>query len=124
MEVRSMSRLVEALPEREQAAAAAALAACPTVAVPAGSSRTRARLPESALLVVEDGVVMVTSLRPGATRRMIVAVAGPGAVLLTPGPDERLEALADTTLTCVSPEAHGELLALPGAAAAVFDALT
>jgi Crp-like helix-turn-helix domain len=118
-----MGRLVEALPEREQPAAAAALDASPALAVPAGTARTRARIPESALLVVEEGVVMVTSLRPGATRRMIVAVAGPGAVLLPPGPDERLEALADTWLTCVSQESQHALLALPGAAAAIFDAL-
>jgi CRP/FNR family transcriptional regulator, cyclic AMP receptor protein len=67
--------------------------------------------------------VLVTNLRAGATRRMIVAVAGPGSVLLPPAADERLDALADSWLTVVTPAAQGALLAVPAAAEALLAAL-
>jgi CRP-like cAMP-binding protein len=119
-----MSRLLVGMSNAEREAAEAALAGCPTVALREGASRAAARIPACALLVVEEGLVEVASLRAGATRRMVVAVAGPGAVLLRPERDERLEALGDAWLTAVSHEALSALLQLPGAAAALLDALT
>jgi CRP-like cAMP-binding protein len=119
-----MSLLIESLPVEEQADAADAVSGCPTVALPSGSIRTPARMPAASLLVVEEGIVLVTSLRPGAGRRMIVAVAGPGAVLPPPADDERLEALGDAWLTSVCPHAYERLLELPGAARVIVDALT
>jgi CRP-like cAMP-binding protein len=119
-----MTRLLDGLAEGEQAAVAAALARCPTLMLPAGASRPAARVPESAFLVVEEGIVLVTRARPGVLRRMAVAVAGPGALLLAPTPEERLEALVDTWLTAVSPEARTALLEVPAAAGALVDALS
>lgn len=119
-----MSRLLVGIPNAEREAAEAALAGCATVALRDGASRAAARIPACALLVVEEGLVEVASLRAGATRRMVVAVAGPGAVLLRPERDERLEALGDAWLTAVSREALTALLQLPGAAAALLEALT
>lgn len=119
-----MSRLLQGLPDDQRARAAAALHGCTTLAIPAGSSRAAARVPESAVLVVEEGVVMVTSVRPGAGRRMIITVAAPGAVLVPLSEDERLESLVDSWLTAVSPDAYAALLALPAAAAALVEALT
>lgn len=119
-----MSRLLVGIPDAEREAAEAVLAGCATVALRDGASRAAARIPACALLVVEEGLVEVASLRAGATRRMVVAVAGPGAVLLRPERDERLEALGDAWLTAVSHEALSALLQLPGAAAALLDALT
>jgi CRP-like cAMP-binding protein len=118
-----MSRLLVGIPNAERKAAEAALAGCPTVALREGVSRAAARVPACALLVVEEGLVEVASHRAGATRRMVVAVAGPGAVLLRPERDERLEALGDAWLTAVSHEALSALLQLPGAAAALLEAL-
>jgi CRP-like cAMP-binding protein len=118
-----MSRLLVGIPNAEREAAEAALAGCPTVALREGASRAAARIPACALLVVEEGLVEVASHRAGATRRMVVAVAGPGAVLLRPERDERLEALGDAWLTAVSHEAVSALLQLPGAAAALLEAL-
>jgi CRP-like cAMP-binding protein len=118
-----MSRLLVGIPNAEREAAEAALAGCATVALRDGASRAAARIPACALLVVEEGLVEVASLRAGATRRMVVAVAGPGAVLLRPERDERLEALGDAWLTAVSHEGLSALLQLPGAAAALLEAL-
>ena len=119
-----MSRLLDGLEDGERDAGAAALESCPTVALRIGASRAGTRLPEAALLVVEEGIVLVSSLRPGATRRMIVAVAGAGSVLLPPAPYERLDALVDSWLTALTPAATDVLTALPGAGAAIVDGLT
>jgi CRP/FNR family transcriptional regulator len=54
---------------------------------------------------------------------MILAVAGPGAVLLPPGRDERFEALADSWLTAITPAARERLLELPGARETLLDGL-
>lgn len=119
-----MSRLLKGLPDDQRTAAAAALAGCTTLAVPAGTARPAARIPQAEVLVVEEGVVMVTRVRPGATRRMVITVAGPGSVLLSPIGDERLEGLADSWLTIVCPDAYGTLMALPAVAASLVEALT
>jgi CRP-like cAMP-binding protein len=118
-----MSRLLLGLPEGERTAAGEVLVACPTVALREGANRASSRIPPCALLVVEEGLVEVASARTGATRRMVVALAGPGSVLLRPEHDERLEALADAWLTAVSHEAIAELLRLPSAAAALVEGL-
>jgi CRP-like cAMP-binding protein len=118
-----MSRLLQGVGDPEKATAAAALEACPTIALRVGNPRAGARIPDCAALVVEEGVVLVTSARTGASRRMILAVAGPGAVLLPPGRDERFEALADSWLTAITPAARERLLELPGARETLLDGL-
>ena len=115
-----MSVLLEELDGAERAAAAEVLVRCPTLRLAAGEARVRTEA--AACLVVEDGVVLVTSARMGATRRMIVAVAGPGAVLLPPAPGERLEAATDVRLTVLGDAAQAALLRVPAAAAALVGA--
>jgi CRP-like cAMP-binding protein len=78
---------------------------------------------ESTLLVVESGLLLVRSLRPGASRCTVVGLAGRGAVLLPPGAHEELQALADSLLTVVTPSAHEALLRVPGVAAAVVEGI-
>jgi len=118
-----MSRLLQGLGDHEKAAATSALEACPTIALRVGNPRVGTRIPDCAALVVEEGVVLVTSAKAGASRRMILAVAGPGAVLLPPGRDERLEALADSWLTAITPAARASLLELPDARDTLLDGL-
>src|SRR2546421_39457 len=62
-----MSTLLQGLPPEGQAEVDRILGDCPTVALRAGATRTAARLPASALLVVEEGVVLLTSVRDAAT---------------------------------------------------------
>lgn len=116
-----MSVLLDGLEGSERAAAAETIVGCPTLSLRAGEGRTRAL--DAACLVVEDGVALVTSVRAGATRRMVVAVAGPGAVLLPPAPGERLDAVTDVRLTLVTAAAQASLLRVPSAAAALVEAL-
>jgi CRP-like cAMP-binding protein len=116
-----MSVLLESLEGAERAAAAEALVQCAPLRLAVGEARLR--IDDAVCLVVEDGVVLVTSARAGASRRMVVAVAGPGAVLLPPAPGERLEAATGARLTAVGAPAYAALLRVPGAAAALVEAL-
>ncbi|HEY1365719.1 MAG TPA: Crp/Fnr family transcriptional regulator [Gaiellaceae bacterium] len=118
-----MSSLLQLVPEDEQHVAAAVLGGCPRIALPAGTVRAAGRIPDAPLLVVEDGLVLVTSVRPAATRRMIVALAGPGSFLLPLAPGERLGPLIDSSITAVQADAYARLLALPGAARAIAEGL-
>ena len=118
-----MSRLLQRLPPGEQAQVDEILARCATLALRVGAARGAARIPDAALLVVEEGLVLLSSARAGSSRRMAVALAGPEEVLLPPATGERLEALEDSWLTVVSPAALSALLAVPAAAAVVMDAL-
>jgi CRP-like cAMP-binding protein len=118
-----LSWLAESLEGAEQAQAAEVLEQCPTVVLHEGTSHPAARLPNAEFLLVEEGIVLVTRLRPGATRRMILAVVGAGAVLTPPAIDDRLEVLAPTWLTALTPPAREALLKLPGAATALTDGL-
>jgi Crp-like helix-turn-helix domain len=118
-----MSRLLQGLPSEEQVQVDEILAGCTTLALRVGASRGAARIPDAALLVVEEGVVLLASTRPGSSRTMALTLAGSEEVLLPPSADERLEALEDSWLTVVPPRALTELLRIPAAAGIVADAL-
>jgi Crp-like helix-turn-helix domain len=118
-----MGRLLQGLPPKEQAQVDEILAGCATLALRVGAARGGARIPDAALLVVEEGVVLLASTRPGSSRTMALTLAGSEEVLLPPGPDERLEALEDSWLTVVSPDALIALLRIPAASAIVVAAL-
>jgi CRP-like cAMP-binding protein len=118
-----MSRLLQGLPSEEQAQVDEILAGCTTLALPVGATRGGARIPDAALLVVEEGVVLLSSTRPGSSRTMALTLAGSAEVLLPPAADERLEALEDSWLTVVSAGALTALLGVPAASAIVVDAL-
>jgi CRP-like cAMP-binding protein len=118
-----MSRLLAGLPPGEQAQVDEILAGCTTLALRVGAARGGARIPDAALLAVEEGLVLLSSARADSSRRMAVALAGSEEVLLPPAADERLEALEDSWLTVVSPAALAALLAVPAAGAVVVDAL-
>jgi CRP-like cAMP-binding protein len=117
------SRLVSALPDAERELAAAAVAHCATVALPRGTARSADRLPPAELLHVEQGLVARTSARRGSSRRMIVALSGPGTLLLPPATDERLEALEDAALLALDARARRSLLVLPGGAELLLSGL-
>ena len=75
------------------------------------------------LLLVEDGLVLVSALDRASGRRIIVGVAGRGSVLLPPGAHERLEALIDARVTLVSISASRHLLAIPAAAVSIAEGI-
>jgi CRP-like cAMP-binding protein len=118
-----MSRLSDGLPERDKRRAAALLETCPAIDLAMDGIRGADGIAEGTLLVVEAGLLLVRSLSPGASRRTVVGLAGAGAVLLPPDPHEELQALADSSLTVVTPSAHEALLLVPGVATAVVEGI-
>jgi CRP/FNR family cyclic AMP-dependent transcriptional regulator len=118
-----MSRLIAGLPERDKRRAAALLETCLAVEIVVDGIRGTDGMAEGTLLVVESGLLLVRSLRPDASRRTVVGLAGTGAVLLPPAAHEELQALADSSLTVVTPSAHEALLRVPGVAAAVVEGI-
>lgn len=98
------------------------LAVCPRLTLRAGDVRGADRFPDSALLVVEKGLVVAAS---GAReqRRIVLGFCSRGALLPPPRGDERLAALTHSVLISVSPDAERRLLRLPTAAEAIVDSL-
>ena len=112
-----MSRLLDQLADDARRSAARALASCPVVDVPPGRS---VDLRDAALIVVEQGVVILT----GADgRRIVIALAGAGEVLAPPASDEELSSLTGARVTALSHDARRVLMRIPAAAEAITDGL-
>jgi CRP/FNR family transcriptional regulator, cyclic AMP receptor protein len=117
------SRLLESVPSPDGEVAAEILAACPTVDVVAGEPYFHSSLPAGALLIVEEGFVVLRVAPPRTNRSIITCDAGPGRAVLPPAPEEVLFALVDSKLTVISPEALDALLALPVVAKTLLEQL-
>jgi hypothetical protein len=117
------SRLLESVPSPDGDVAAQILATCPMVDVVAGEPYFHSSLPAGALLIVEQGFVVLRVAPPRTNRSIITCDAGPGRSVLPPAPDEVLFALVDSTLTVISPESLDALLALPGVAKTLLERL-
>jgi CRP-like cAMP-binding protein len=118
-----MSLLFAGLSERDQRRAAALLETCPAFDMAVDDIRGPDGMAEGTLLVVESGLLLIRSLRPSASRRTVVGLAVTGAVLLPLDTHEELQALADSSLTIVTPSVHEPLLSVPGVAAAVVEGI-
>ena len=117
------SRLLTDVAGDERRRASLILEGSPSVALlPGDQPRSADDLPDAAFFVVERGTALMAGGSPGS-RRLVVAVAGPGALLVPPCEAEHVTALVPTRLTAVSPDANEALLALPGAAAAIASGL-
>jgi CRP-like cAMP-binding protein len=97
------------------------MASCSALSVLAGSSLGAHRFETVSILLVEEGLVLVSASNRGSPRRIVVSLAGPGSVLLPPGVHERLEALADARVTLVPTGSDGRLLQIPAAAIAIVN---
>ncbi len=112
-----MSRLLVELADEERLRARRVLAGCPTVDVPAG---VIAEIPDAALIVIEDGLVLLVGVD---FRRILIAIAGPGDVLAPLADGEDLRGLTRARVTAVTPEAKRALMHIPAAAGAITDTL-
>ncbi len=96
---------------------------CPALMLPAGVCRSAAELPEARLLIVEDGIVLVRS--PGGPGRhtVVVADAGPGAILLPPGDDDLVMGLVDSWVTMIPGGVYQKLIAEPAVGARLLEGI-
>jgi Crp-like helix-turn-helix domain len=120
---RQQSRLLDGLPPSELERAVEILASCASVEVDAGAPYFPASFSNVALLVVEEGFVIVRTA-PRVSRSIITCEAGAGAVLLPPAAEETLYGLVASRLTAIPFDERDRLLELPGVAQALLEQLT
>lgn len=94
------------------------LAAAPLIALAAGESRRLSSLPKAALLVVEEGFLVVYG-GESVRRPAVLAEGGPGRIILAPRSGDILHAVVRSSVVAV----EERLLAVPGVAQAVCHGL-
>lgn len=109
-------RLLDGLSPPDRDRAASVLLACGSIEVDADAPRVPTDFPAEALLLVEDGFVVLRATVGGAVRSVVTCEAGPGRVLLRPAPEELLVGLGRSRLTVIDAHARAELLRIPALA--------
>ena len=117
----AQSRLLHGIAPPDCDRAAEILEDCSIVEVGAGESYFPTTFARAALLVVEDGLVVLRT--GGPSRTIIVGEAGSGRVLLPPTGDDVLSGLTDSRLTAVTHDARNRLVGVRGAAEALLEQL-
>src|SRR5262249_9328163 len=95
----------------------------PQLRLAPGDALDRTALPETALILVSDGLVVMRTSFPGSSRRMITCHAGAGALMLPPENGDVLVALTEAALVPISADARDELLSSREAARLLIDGL-
>jgi len=113
---------MDAVPTSERARVESALAWCPVLSLPERSSSRPGRFETASMLLIEDGVVLLSTSNRGSPRRIVISLAGPGSILFPPATHERIEALTDVRMTLVPTSSNQRLLAIPAAANAIVGA--
>src|SRR3954453_7489469 len=115
-----MSSLFEHVldPDRE---AVDALIGASVRCLAAGSSHRADFFTGTPFLIVEEGFVVIRRAR--GRRAVVVCHAGTGALLVAPEAGETLDALVESRVTLVTELVYAALLARPGVAAIISDAL-
>jgi biotin operon repressor len=103
--------------------AAEILAGCPMFELSPGEPYFRRSFPETKLLAVEQGFVVVRSTPAGLTRSIITCEAGPRRALLPPTADEVLLGLMESRLLGITAEARDRLFQIPAAGQALVELL-
>jgi CRP-like cAMP-binding protein len=101
----------------------AALGSCSVLSLLGGSSFGADRFDSMSMLLIEEGLVLMSVSDRKSARRIVVSLAGPGSVILPPGVDERLEAFTDARVTLVSASSNRRLLEIPAAAISIMDGI-
>jgi CRP-like cAMP-binding protein len=113
---RPPSRLLDGLQPPDRERAAAILAGSPSIDLDRRAPLYPPAFAGAALLLVEEGIVVVCATSPADVRSVVTVDAGPGAILLPPTADEALVALGPSRVTVLSPDARDQLLASPALA--------
>jgi hypothetical protein len=92
------------------------LTCCKSIELESGVPRFTNAFPTAALLLVEDGFVVLRATVSAAERSVVTCEAGPGSVLLAPACTEVLVGLGRSRLTVVDAGARAELVRVPAVA--------
>jgi hypothetical protein len=118
-----LQRFLDGLPSPQATQVAAILTWSPAVEIEPGVPYFRASFSNAALLIVEDGFVVLRATFPELSRSVITCEAATGGLLLPPSPEEVLFGLGASRVRVVSPEGRDELLRLAAAAQRVVEQL-
>jgi biotin operon repressor len=121
--VRGLQRRLDRLPSPQTKQVAALLARSPVVEIEPGVPHFRASFSNAALLVVEDGFVVLRATFPELSRSVITCEAATGGLLLPPSPEEALFGLGPARARLISPEDLDKLLAVTAGAQRVVEQL-
>jgi hypothetical protein len=88
---RTLTWLVDAVPSSDKARVESALGSLSVLSLPGGSSLGPDRFEKVSVLLVEDGLVLLSASNQGSARRIVVSLAGPGSVLLPPSAHGRID---------------------------------
>jgi len=95
---------------------------CPRIRLQPRKAVAAGDLPAAKVFVIEQGFILLTAARPDS-RRIVLSIAGAGAVLPPLAPGEQLAGLTKAVVVAIPAIAYGTLLALPGAAAPLVEGL-
>jgi biotin operon repressor len=118
-----LQRRLDGLPSPQAEQVAAVVAWGPAVEIEPGVPYFRPSFSNAALLIVEDGFVVLRATSPQLSRSVITCEAATGGLLLPPSPEEALFGLGVSRVRLVSPEGLDKLLGLPAAAQRVVEQL-
>ena len=118
-----LQRFLDGLPSPQAKQVAAVLAWSPAVEIEPGVAYFRASFSNAALLIVEDGFVILRATFPALSRSVITCEAATGGLLLPPSPEEALFGLGDSRVRPVSREGRDTLLGLAAVAQRVVEQL-
>jgi biotin operon repressor len=111
-----LQRPLDGLSSPQAKQVAAVLASSPAVEIEPGVPHFRASFSNAALLIVEDGFVVLRATFAELSRSVITCEAATGGLLLPPSPEEALFGLGPSRVRLVSPEGLDTLLGLAAAA--------
>jgi CRP-like cAMP-binding protein len=97
------------------------LAASKEIELEPGEPALGDAFPKSALLVVDDGFVVVRASYPRLSRSIITCEAGAGRILLPPARDQVLVALVRSRVTAIPADLFDQLLSVPFVAQRVVE---
>jgi hypothetical protein len=118
-----MSRASQPFPRDERESVGDALRSCLRILIAARQSVAAADLPPAKLFMVDRGVALVSAVRPGRRRPIILSLAGAGAVLPPLRAEQRLGGLIETVVVAIPGPACDQMLASPPFAAMLVDSL-
>ena len=114
-------RLLEGLPPLLSEQAADVLAASAIVEIEPGEPHFRTSFRTAALLVVEEGFIVLRANFPPSSRSVITSEAGAGSLLLPPAHDEVLFGFGRSRVMAISAEYRDQLLTMPAVAQRVVE---